>query len=320
MGACQDEVMPESAHATTRHRTRVLRLLVVAAPLLLGAALGLAVLRGDRDPGGAGDARQPPAPATATHDAFDSGRAWADLRRQVRLGSRPAGSAASRRLARWARAELPRGRIERVSGGLANVVGTVPGSRPAVVVGAHYDTKAMRGFVGANDGASATAVVLELARALERSERPSGAPELRFVLFDGEESPDDSAPFYSSGLRGSRAYAAAHAGGIRAVVVVDMVGDRDLSIPREGSSDERLWARLRRAAREAGTLSAFPDETGATLLDDHTPFLRAGIPAIDVIDFEFACWHETCDDMSAVSQTSLETVGETLVRMLERWR
>ena len=272
----------------------------------------------------AGDAASGGAAASASVrprlDAFDERRAWRVLRRQVALGPRPAGSAAARKLARDARRRLPAGRFERVPGGLVNVVGTLPGRRPAIVVGAHYDTKALRGFVGANDGASGTAVVLELARALAREPRPADAPELRFVLFDGEESPDESRPFYSSGLRGSRAYAARHRREVGAVVVIDMVGDEDLSIPREETSDPRLWRRLRRSARAAGTLSTFPAGTRPGVLDDHTPFQRAGIPAIDVIDFDFACWHELCDDLDVVSARSLDTVGETVAHMLRRWR
>ena len=303
----------EHAHA---HRPGRRRAAVARVALLLGTGILLAALggcAGSRDDGGA-------AATKASADAFDSARAWADLRRQVELGPRPAGSPAARRLARWARDQLPGGRLERVPGGLANVVGTLPGSSPAVVVAARYDTKSMSGFVGANDGASGTAVVLELARALEQAQRPPGAPELRFALFDGEESPDDSKPFYSSGLRGSRAYVRRHADEVGAMVLLDMVGDRDLSIPREASSSRELWSRLRRAARATGTIAAFPDATGTTLLDDHTPFLRAGIPAIDVIDFDFDCWHETCDDMSAVSEASLDVVGETVARMLAQWR
>lgn len=313
--------MRRATREDTPGRRRDRRLLAIAAAVafVLGLAILLALVGASPDPDD-GDSSASPRPATGQGGAFDSRRAWADLRRQVELGPRPAGSAAARRLARWARRQLPDGRLERVPGGLANVVGTVPGRRPAVVVAAHYDTKAMDGFVGANDGASATAVVIELARAMERASRPAGAPELRFVLFDGEESPDDDEDFYSTGLRGSRHYAARHAPELGAVVLVDMVGDRDLSIPREASSDRRLWSRLRRAAREAGTLATFPDETGRTVLDDHTPFLRAGVPAIDVIDFEFPCWHETCDDMSAVSEASLEKAGETLAQMLRSWR
>ena len=313
---------PRPAEPVRRRLHRRTLGLLATVGLAVAAVLAWAALDGSPDGRDAAGNRTGAADAAvrARLDSFDERRAWRALRRQVALGPRPAGSAAARTLARDARRRLPRGRIEKVPGGLANVVGTVPGRRPAVLVGAHYDTKDLDGFVGANDGASATAVVLELARVLASSKRPSGAPELRFVLFDGEESPDDALPFYSSGLRGSRAYAARHRREIGAVVLLDMVGDVRLSIPREESSDKRLWRRLRDSARAAGTLAAFPDATRSAILDDHTPFLRAGIPAIDVIDFEFDCWHRLCDDLDVVSPRSLDTVGETVAHMLRRWR
>jgi glutaminyl-peptide cyclotransferase len=273
-----------------------------------------------------GDGSEDDAPIAARAalevDRFDSKRAFAELRRQVELGPRPAGSAALRRLAVRLRRALPRGRFESVPGhpGLRNVVGRLPGSKPAVLVGAHYDTKNLPGFVGANDAASGTAAVVELARALRRMKRPAGAPELRFVLFDGEESPNDKASFYLTGLRGSKAYAGRHAGELRAVVLLDFIADKRLRIPREEGSDPALWTRLRRAARRVGAGSTFPAGTRPEIVDDHTPFARAGIPAIDLIDFDFPCWHKRCDDMSAVSQASLDRSGETVLELLRTWR
>ena len=307
--------------APGRAKTGRSRLRLLAA-LMAGALLGIVVLwlALDDRPTGDDDGATASASVRPSADAFDGRRAWRDLRRQVALGPRPAGSRQARRLAESARRRLPAGKLEAVPGGLANVVGVVPGARPAVVVGAHYDTKDLEGFLGANDGASGTAVVVELARVLSRSRRAPGSPELRFVLFDGEESPDDSRPFYSSGLRGSRAYVARHRREVGAMVLLDMVGDKRLRIPREASSDPVLWRRLRTAARSVGTLPAFPASTRSAILDDHTPFLRAGIPAIDVIDFDFACWHRTCDDLDAVSPRSLDVVGETVARMLMSWR
>jgi len=238
------------------------------------------------------------------------------------MGPRPAGSPTLRQLAVRLRRELPRGRFEDVPGhrGLRNVVGHIPGRRPAVLVGAHYDTKALPGFVGANDAAGGTAAVLELARVLRRAKRPAGAPEIRFVLFDGEESPNDKADFYLTGLRGSKAYARRHRGEIRAVVLLDFIADKDLRIPREDSSTLSLWARLRAAARRVGAQSVFPDDTQGQILDDHTPFLRQGVPAIDLIDFDFPCFHKRCDDMSAVSRRSLDLSGETVLELLRTWR
>ena len=272
--------------------------------------------------GGGGSEAAPPAPTAAAAlkvDRFDEDRAWRMLEYQVNLGPRPAGSPASRRLAAYIKARLPRGRYERVPGGLRNVVGEIPGRGKPIVLAAHYDTKDIEGFVGANDGAGGTAALLEIARVLRKTKRPAGAPPIRFVAFDGEEATDDS-DFYGTGLRGSKAYARKHAKKIRELVLMDFIADKDLLIPREASSDERMWADLRRAARRVGAASAFPDETQGTVLDDHTPFVRAGVPAIDLIDFEFDCWHETCDDLSAVSKASLDKSGETVLEFLRTRR
>ena len=250
-------------------------------------------------------------------DRFDRDRAFADLRYQVELGPRPAGSAASRELAEWLKERLPRGRLQPLRGGLQNVVGSIPGRGKAILVAAHYDTKDIPGFVGANDGAAGTAAVLEIARVMQRAKRPADAPPIRFVLFDGEESPDDSRPFYSSGLRGSKPYARKNATRLRAMILLDFVAEKGgMRIPRESSSDIALWKRLRAAAVAVGAKSAFPDETAGAVIDDHTPFLRRGVPAINLIDFTFDCWHETCDDMSAVSARALDLTGETVVRLL----
>src|SRR3954463_13622843 len=158
------------------------------------------------------------ATATAASGRFDSPHAFAFLRRQVRLGPRPAGSAASRRLAGLIRGRRPDGRSEAVPGGLRNVVGRLPGRAPAILLAAHYDTKdTPADFVGAEDGAGGTAEVLEIARALRHERRPRGAHEIRFALFDGEECPGtDDRDFLACGVRGSRAYAARHARGLGA--------------------------------------------------------------------------------------------------------
>ena len=101
---------------------------------------------------------------------------------------------------------------------------------------------------------------------------------------------------------------------------LDFVGDKQLRIRREQGSDPRLWKRLRAAARRVGAQAAFPARTRSEILDDHTPFARDGVPAIDLIDFEFPCWHKRCDDMSAVSERSLDTSGETVLELLRSWR
>jgi len=266
--------------------------------------------------GGTGTETGDAAPAAAAA-RFDAGRAWAELRREVALGPRPAGSPASRRLAERLRAALPNGRFEPLGPqhpGLRNVVGHLPGVAPAIAVTAHYDTKDLPGFVGANDGAGGTAGVLEIARALRNVK---GLPAIRFVLFDGEESPDDNADFYTTGLRGSRPYARRHAKQTRAMILLDFIAEKGaMRIPRESSSNLELWSRLRAAARKIGTQTTFPDEVSGGVIDDHTPFLKRGVPAIDLIDFTFKCWHKSCDDMSAVSARSLDLAGETVTQML----
>jgi glutaminyl-peptide cyclotransferase len=309
---------------------------VLIVQLVLGAGIVFAAVNGFPIIGGGGSAHDAgtgtqrtstttgPAPATAprpTIDRFDARRAFGLLRRQVDVfGPRPAGSPAARRLAAWAKPQLPGGRFEPVPGhaGLRNVVGTLPGRRPAILVAAHYDTvDTPAGMPGANDGAAGTAVLLELARALRAAPRPPRAREVRFVLFDGEEAPGDR-DFLRTGLRGSRAYARAHARDTAAMILLDYVGDRDLSLPREGSSDGALWRRLRAAAADVGVGRAFPDRTGGVVYDDHTPFLDAGVPAIDLIDWPYRWMHTLQDTVDKTSPRSLDAVGEAVFRLVSQ--
>jgi Zn-dependent M28 family amino/carboxypeptidase len=256
-----------------------------------------------------------PTQEAARQDRFDSTAAWRFLNRQVALGPRPAGSRKSRQLAEILRRSIPRGRFQAVPGGLRNVVGTIPGRNPRrkVVLGAHYDTKDLAGFVGANDAASGTAVVHQLARAIKpRQLRPT----LIVVFFDGEEAPrGKDAQFERYGLRGSKVAARAFRSA-EAAIVLDFVGDKELAIPRDQFSNRRLWGRLRAASRRSGFARHFPAREQGAVLDDHVPFIRAGVPAIDLIDFDFDCWHRTCDDLTAVSPRSLDAVGETVMAFL----
>jgi hypothetical protein len=251
-----------------------------------------------------------------TVDRFDEQAAWSLVVHQVELGPRPAGSAVSRRLAAELRTKLPRGAFQDVPGGLRNVVGFVRGRDPSryVVVGAHYDTKDIHGFVGANDGAAGTAIVTELARTVKpRSLRPS----VLFILFDGEESPAGTPPgeFAEQGLRGSR-FAAPLYRKAEAMILLDLVGDRDLELPRERLSDPGLWAAVRPAARRVGVGRVFPARTVGVVLDDHYPFVQQGIRAADLIDTGYPCWHLRCDDLSQVSIRSVDAVGETVFELL----
>jgi Zn-dependent M28 family amino/carboxypeptidase len=244
---------------------------------------------------------------------------------QLAYGQRPAGSPQLQRLAQRLRERLPRGSFEPLAGdpGLRNVVGTIPGARPGIVIGAHYDTLAdPKGFVGANNGAAGTAIVVEAARALSRMKLRQGR-EIRFVLFDGEEPPrglpEENPDFEHSGLRGSRAYVKAHPDRTAAMVLLDYVANKNLFLPRESNSDTRLWSRLRSAARAVGTLSLFPRSGGVPYVDDHTPFLRAGVPAIDLIDPSYD-GHSTSDRLDKLSRASIDAVGETIVELARQLR
>lgn len=245
--------------------------------------------------------------------------------RQVEdIGPRPAGSKASRNLASILRRSVPNGRLERFTDRfgtkLQNVVGTVPGTRPAIVIGAHYDTEARpKGHVGANDGAAGTAALVELARTMRRVKRPAGAPELRFVFFDGEEEPAGCEDFARCGLRGSNAYVRKHRD-VRAMILLDYIAEKGARIPREANSDIELWADLRAAAKRVGAGATFPEGVGPSLLDDHIPFIEAGIPAIDLIDFDYR-YRDTLEDTpDKLSARSLDNVGETVADLLLHWK
>ena len=323
----------------TRHGPGLL--VGTTASLLICAVLLVWGCGSESDPGATtAQAQTPPPPATtpvaaapepglaplATANRFNDASAFALLREQVlRYGWRPAGSPALRRLAVRLRALMPRGRFENIPGHprLRNVVGGVPGRRPAIVIGAHYDVEAEpEGFVGANDGAAGTAAVVTLARAFARQRRPRGGRELRFVLFDGEEEPAGCEPFESCGIRGSRAYAARHAGAVGELVLLDYIAEKHgLVIPRELNSDARLWARLRAAADDVGVGAVFPPQSaGVAIVDDHVPFIARGVRAIDVIDFDYPQRDSLQDDLDAVARRSLNAVGEAVHLLVMRLR
>ena len=203
-----------------------------------------------------------------------------------------------------------------------NVVGRIPGrERGTVVVGAHYDTKDIPGFVGANDGASGVALLLELARDLPR--RLDG-PSIDLVFFDAEESPR-GVSFVIGGDRGSSQFVRyAQDGGkqgspplslIRAMVLFDMVGDCDLAVPLEANSDPGLYQLFAGAASSISPNNSSAPFTGTApgVLDDHTPFIQAGVPAVDLIDFDYgpgnAWWHTRQDNLRHVCAQSLGDVG-----------
>ena len=269
-----------------------------------------------------GNEDQAPAPS----GAFDAERAFEDLRAQVELGPRPAGSPQSIELTASLAEKLEDAgaRDVTIQRPWRNVVGTLPGSEPGyVVIGAHHDTKdGIPGFQGANDGASGVAVVLELARSLPQ---PLLGPSIAIALFDAEEA-RGSREFSEDGKRGSSQYvelAESAAQGsppldeIRAMVLFDMVGDCDLEVPYEGASDRGLWEAFSDA--DPDTFSGETDPID----DDHISFLERGIPAVDLIDFQYGpgerpgeYWHTDEDTLDKVCPESLDAIGEAAVEVL----
>jgi len=293
--------------------------LVVGAGLIYAAVNGFPIIGGGGGDHAATTSGAAVPRATANH--FDAPRAWSLIKRQLSYGQRPAGSPQLRRLAVVLRDQLPNGRFEPVPGHprLRNIVGTLPGSGPAIVLGAHYDSEYHpRGFVGANDSAAGTAAVVELARDLAKT---SGR-EVRFVLFDGEEEGPGcpNSRFAQCALRGSRAYVSAHRREVGQMLLLDYIANKGLRLPREGSSDLELWKRVRSAAQEVGVGSVFPPTSQTTIYDDHTPFLRAGIPAVDFIDFSYRYADGLQDTLDKLSLASLDAVGETAFTTISKLR
>jgi glutaminyl-peptide cyclotransferase len=286
---------------------------VVGAALLLCSCGGSAQPVGSAAAGGGSAAR------------FDAQRAFADLRAQVGIGPRVSGTPGGRREAAFIVRRLREAGVRhvRVQRPLRNVVATLPGSRPGtVVVGAHYDTKGgIPGFVGANDGASGVAVLLELARSLPR---PLPGPAVTLAFFDAEEARPGRS-FESDGARGSRQFVrlaregrqgAPRLAEIRAMYLLDMVGDCDLHIPREQISDPRLYEGLRGPAFGG---------VAAPVLDDQQPFTEAGVPAVDLIDFRYGpgpvpgrWWHTRADDLAHVCAGSLGQAGRAVAAVVAR--
>lgn len=313
--------------------------LVAIVVIALGAGLALVLVAQDDDGTAGATVTQPPSldrqldaarrpdrdVPVATVDRFDADRALRLVRMQLQAGPRPSGSAALAGLRPRLRDRLPRGRNEAVAGhpGLVNLVGRIPGRRPAVVLAAHYDTQIEpAGFVGANDSAAGTAVVLEAARALAAMPRPRGAREVRFVLFDGEELPADGRAerFAEDGLRGSRAYARAHARELGSVVVADYVANRGVRLPREPQSDRTLWGRLQAAAAKVGTGRVFAGTGKTRIVDDHVPFLDANVPAATLIDWTYPQKNTAADTLDRLSARAIDATGETLVAWLDAER
>jgi Peptidase family M28 len=207
-----------------------------------------------------------------------------------------------------------------------NVLGRIPGTGDQIVLlGSHMDTKVgIENFEGANDSGSSTGLLLELAKQLQ-----ADAPhpmEIRFAFFDGEECREQYAP--NDGFHGSEHLAETMAADgslerIQAMILLDMVGDRDLTLTVPRNTDPGLGALLFTSARTEGVRRYFR-LSPFTIGDDHEAFLKRGVPAIDLIDFQFGSapglndyWHTSADSMDKLSADSLEIVGRTVLRMVD---
>lgn len=212
------------------------------------------------------------------------------------------------------------------------VVSAGPRGGKRLWLGAHYDTRPVSDhdedpelrstpLVGANDGASGVAVLLHLMEIMGKTP-PSRGVDLMF--FDGEDSGLSGAP--TSFCLGSQRLAATcrdfsnplSAGTPIGVVILDMVGKKDLQIPMEGYSrvNAPAWTNAVFARAEKLGLKAFVPDQGPAVYDDHVPFLEQGIPAVDLIDFDFPQWHTTGDTPEVCSAASLEQVGRLMVDLI----
>ena len=271
--------------------------------------------------------------ALAVHAApglsFDSSRAWEHLRQLVALGPHPAGSPAITSARTYITRQLqaagvtvteqawddrtPIGQVHMV-----NLIATIPGaSKNRLVIAGHYDTKRFGDirFVGANDGGSSAAFLVELARVLKARKNPL---TIELLFLDGEEavfSWQGTDHTYGSRHYVNEARKAGSLASLKAFILVDMIGDRDLHIRRDLNSTPWLTNAVWAAAARLKQSDAFVPLT-TEIEDDHLPFVEAGIPSLDIIDLEYPAWHTAADTLDQVSARSLQTVGDVLLAAL----
>ena len=260
-----------------------------------------------------------PEPASAS---FDGQRAYADVQTQVAFGPRSPGTDGHAQIVAWMRAELESAgwqvevqESEALGHPVQNIVAKRGDASPQIILGAHYDSRMFadndpdpanhtQPVPAANDGASGVAVLLELARTLPKDSVPTW-----LVFFDAE---DNGRIDGWDWILGSREFVKNNVLQPRAVVVIDMIGDADLNIYKERNSNAGLTDEIWGVANSLGYEKQFIAEYKYSMEDDHTPFLEAGIPAVDIIDFDYPYWHTVGDTTDKVSAESLEVVGKTL--------
>jgi glutaminyl-peptide cyclotransferase len=254
--------------------------------------------------------------------SFDGERAYAHVQTQVGFGPRIPGTPGHDKIREWIMNEVIAvgwqfeiQASETMGHTIYNLIAKNSEQPPQIIIGAHYDSRIYadndpdpanhtESVSGANDGASGVAVLLELARSL-----PSDSVPVWLVFFDAE---DNGRIEGWDWILGSREFVKKNPVQPRAVVIVDMIGDADLNIYRERNSNVALMDEIWATAKSLGYDDTFIDEYKHSMLDDHTPFVEAGIPAIDIIDFDYPYWHTIEDTPDKVSAESLQTVGETL--------
>jgi glutaminyl-peptide cyclotransferase len=265
-------------------------------------------------------------PTKAKPASFDGSRALADVQTQVDFGPRIVGTAGHDQIREWIRAELESAgwlvevqQTERMGHPIYNIIAKRDAESPQIILGAHYDTRmyadhdptpGMQAMPvpGANDGASGVAVLLELARTLPEDSVPTW-----LVFFDTEDNGNIAGWDW---ILGSRAFVEEIKVQPQAVVIVDMIGDADLNIYLEKNSNKEIRAEIWSTAASLGYGDKFINEEKFSMLDDHTPFLEKGIPAVDIIDFDYPYWHTTQDTPDKVSAESLKAVGDTLLKWI----
>jgi Zn-dependent M28 family amino/carboxypeptidase len=274
---------------------------------------------------------------------IDGDRAFEHVRKQVEFGPRPAGSAELARTREYITGELksygldvtvdewqPKTPIGERR--MVNIVAELPGeSSDVIVLGSHYDTKLFKKFrfVGANDGASSTGALMEMARALKASGQK---PRLtyRFVFFDGEEAfceeweecqnPDGPDNTYGSRHYVKQLKEKKELERVRAMILLDMIGYKNLRLGRDEDMSTRwLIDEVWQTASDLGYGEQFVDELEGVGGDDHEPFLKEGIKSLDIIQLgSYEYWHKAEDTLDKISPKSLKIVGDVVLAGLPR--
>lgn len=269
-----------------------------------------------------------PKPAPTPVPTFDGGKALALAQAQCDFGPRPTGSTANDRTGDWILQQLETAgwatethEFEWNGTPVRNIIAKA-GNGPALLVGAHYDTRLFADrdpdvskqdtpVLGGNDGASAVAVLLELARTLDKNRLSN---EVWLTFFDAEDNGRIGDWQWAIGsTRLAQDLENLPAG----MILVDMVGDQNQRFPLEGNSDSAFSAQIWELAAELGYGNVFVQEQGQPITDDHVAFVQRGVPAVDIIDLDYPQWHTSDDTCEQLSPASLARVGHVLETYLE---